>query len=279
MCLNPITIKARPKGAPSHIATVKCGKCLQCAQEYSIEWSYRILDECTLHERNCFITLTFNEENLPSPPTVSRRDVQLFMKSLRQEIAPLKIRFFACGEYGKKNKRPHYHFIIFGWFPNDCYEWQREDGYVLYRSPTLEKVWKKGFSLVGEVTERSALYCAKYMNKFSFRQHPQGVPVVVENEVTPFFDYLSPPFVQMSNRPGIGYGCVYNSSLEADRIYRNGHSIKIPRYYLKVMEQDGIFLDEFKERRQLTGALLEKCSNIEDRRKKFFEKFNKKVLT
>jgi hypothetical protein len=38
---------------------------------------------------------------------------------LRKKISPLKIRFFHCGEYGDKTRRPHYHALIFGYgFPD-----------------------------------------------------------------------------------------------------------------------------------------------------------------
>jgi hypothetical protein len=41
------------------------------------------------------------------------------MKRLRKKIQPLKIRFFHCGEYGDKTRRPHYHALIFGYgFPD-----------------------------------------------------------------------------------------------------------------------------------------------------------------
>ena len=41
------------------------------------------------------------------------------MKRLRKKLHPLKIRFFHCGEYGDKTRRPHYHALIFGYsFPD-----------------------------------------------------------------------------------------------------------------------------------------------------------------
>jgi hypothetical protein len=38
---------------------------------------------------------------------------------MKKKISPLKIRFFHCGEYGDKTRRPHYHALIFGYgFPD-----------------------------------------------------------------------------------------------------------------------------------------------------------------
>lgn len=275
MCLYPVSIMARPKGGLPHHETVSCGKCLECVQRHSIEWAFRIMDECSCHADNAFITLTYNNEHVPHLG-VSRREIQLFMKRLRKELFPLKIRFFACGEYGKRTQRPHYHAIIFGWFPGDVVFLKRDGDNDIYRSKFLEKVWTFGFSSVGRVSFDTALYCAKYMNKYSWQESIKRVPVVVDGEFTPFTDRLNAPFVQMSNRPGIGYDKVYDSDLVSDKLYRRGRSVKIPRYYLKVMERDGIFLDDFKIRRKLQGELVSKCVNLEAKREKYFKKFLEK---
>lgn len=281
MCLYPIKVRPHKKGEPrgsGEVIEVSCGKCLECERQKSFEWAFRIMDECSLHEQNCMITLTYNDDCLPSPPSVSRREVQLFMKSLRDRIKPLRIRFFACGEYGKLHGRPHYHIIIFGWFPSDARQFFIDHGVQLYRSKLLESVWDKGFSSVGKVTLDAAKYCAKYLNKFKFRNLPGASisRVVVDGEETPFYDALYPPFVQMSNRPGIGFGCVYRCNLDSDRVYRNGSYIKIPRYYLKVMERDGIYLDEFRERRKRNGEMIASLTDLDFKREKFYEKFLRK---
>lgn len=266
MCLFPIRIRTRPKVGSGELVTVSCGRCLECLKQKSVEWAFRILDECSVHTSNCFLTLTYNDENLPSDKCVSRREVQLFMKSLRQALYPLKVRFFACGEYGKRLLRPHYHIIIFGWFPSDAWFFQHKDGSDLYRSSLVESVWKKGFSTVGKVSYDTALYCAKYMNKFLY-------------DVSGRYKHIVAPFVQMSNRPGIGFDCVYKASLVTDRIWRNGRSCKIPRYYLKVMERDGVFLDDFKAMRQAQGELVSRVTNLDLKVKKYYSGFLSKRLS
>lgn len=263
MCLYPVTIWTKPKVGERRKVTVKCGKCLECARQASIEWAFRIVLEARQYNENCMLTLTYNNDNLPQGG-VDRREVQLFMKSLRQSLSPRKVRFFACGEYGKRFSRPHYHIIIFGWFPEDSYEWCRDSsGIQLYRSPQLEKVWKKGFSSVGKLTYKSALYCAKYLNKIQYNNELRLVKRGLNSVILP-----NVPFVQMSNRPGIGFNAVCQANLDTDRIYIDGKSTKIPRYFLKVMERDGIYLDDFKALREAQGAMVEKCTDIEIKRKK-----------
>ena len=268
MCLYPRTIITRPKDGDAQTVQVSCGKCLQCLQQKSIEWAYRIMDECKNFCDNAFLTLTYNNDNLPEDCSVSRREVQLFMKRLRKQLK-VQVRFFACGEYGRRFGRPHYHLIIFGWFPDDIVFLKTEGKDILYRSPFLEKIWTKGFSSVGKVTYDTALYCAKYMNKFQFDEFKNK---------TKLGSPVCPPFIQMSNRPGIGYNSVYSSDLVSDRIYHAGRGSKIPRYYLKVMERDGIDLDDFKSRRQLQGAIVSQSKNIEFERKKYKDKFGKIVV-
>lgn len=263
MCLYPVKIMTRPKNGQSQPATVSCGHCLECLRQKSYEWAFRICDECRQYTDNAFITLTYNDDNLPSDHSVSRREVQLFMKLFRRAVAPLRVRFFACGEYGKERLRPHYHIIIFNWYPTDTFFWKKDGDVLLYRSPFLEKIWKKGFSSVGRVTFESALYCAKYMNKAQFIRDKNH-----------FLPRVSLPFVQMSNRPGIGFNSAFRCDLQTDRIYNNGRSCKIPRYYLKVLEREGVYLGDFKSLRQAQGEFVERMSPpLLDRRKKFEQIF------
>ena len=69
------------------------------------------------HEASCFITLTYNDENLPNPPVVSKREAQLFIKRLRKLLYPKLFRYYIVGEYGDKSNRPHYHALLFGVSP------------------------------------------------------------------------------------------------------------------------------------------------------------------
>lgn len=72
-----------------------CGQCIGCRLEHSRQWAIRCMDESQMHRDNSFITLTF------SPESVSKYgrslDVGLFqnfMKRLRKEVDPLRVRFF-----------------------------------------------------------------------------------------------------------------------------------------------------------------------------------------
>lgn len=197
-----------------------CGKCFDCKLRKTREWSYRILNECSLYDNNMMITLTYNDKNLPADKQLNYRHVQLFLKKLRKYFYPKKIRFFCSGEYGKKHLRPHYHLIIFDCLFDDLYFYKKDKkGTDLYRSPQLEKLWTFGFScVVKDLTYDACFYVAKYLQKSS----PSGTS----------------PFVHMSLKPGIGAKWLdtlsekkIESLLKSEKIYHNGHYTSVPRYY------------------------------------------------
>src|SRR4051812_44423311 len=70
---------------------INCGQCLGCRLDYSLKWATRCLHESQMHKQNCFITLTYNNLNLPKMGSLIERDFQLFMKRFRKEIkCPIK---------------------------------------------------------------------------------------------------------------------------------------------------------------------------------------------
>lgn len=236
MCFNPRYIKRLGFSVP-------CGKCFECLQKQAKEWQFRLVQESKRYEHNSMITLTYNEENLPTDASVSRRDLQLFMKRLRKQIKT-KIKFFACGEYGSKGFRPHYHAIIFGYDFDDkqkfCFD---KKGTQLYRSKLLEKVWTLGFSSVGEFTPESALYCAKYMQKM----------VDAKGKRKPFF--------QMSK--GIGLDAINKDMLLNDKVYLDGKTLPVPRYYLKKFEEKQPDSTKFIKERRKKFVLSRYSSELE----------------
>lgn len=188
--------------------TLPCGKCLACRLQRSKEWAVRCILESKLHEFNCFVTLTYNNDNLPANGSLVPRDLQLFIKRLRKKFGA-GIRFFACGEYGSKYQRPHYHILLFGFDFRDKVPWKTSSATkfgnsidnVIYRSPDLEQLWPYGFSTVGAVSYESAAYVSRYILKKQ-RVKPMKFGGVVQES---FYDKnnLVPEFTRMSRKPGI----------------------------------------------------------------------------
>ena len=46
--------------------TLPCGNCIGCRLERSRQWAVRCMHEASLYEDNCFLTLTYSPEFLPS---------------------------------------------------------------------------------------------------------------------------------------------------------------------------------------------------------------------
>lgn len=97
---------------------VPCGKCPACLVRRTNNWVFRIMQEERHSVSSLWITLTYDNYHLPISPngfaTLCKRDVQLFFKRYRKALGKdhPKIKYYACGEYGSKGQRPHYHLLI-----------------------------------------------------------------------------------------------------------------------------------------------------------------------
>lgn len=227
--------------------TLPCGQCISCRLAHSREWAVRCTHEAQMHERNCWLTLTYADEHLPWTdygfPTLDRRDVTLFLKRLRKAIAPFKIRYFGCGEYGTKYSRPHYHLVIFGYDFPDKYLY-KAGRFDLFNSDLLSECWKLGHSVIAEFSFESAAYTARYcvkkINGADAGEH--------------YYDRV-PEFSLSSNRPGIGATFFERYSediIHQDKVIsRGGKASKPPRYYDKLLgRMDPELLERNKQRRK-----------------------------
>ena len=106
MCFHPITLSSKQ--------VVPCGNCIGCRINRTSAWTLRLLAEQTQWKDCAFVTLTYDDEHLPTNSSLVKADVQKFFKRLRKALGDRKIKYYCCGEYGEKTDRPHYHAIIFG---------------------------------------------------------------------------------------------------------------------------------------------------------------------
>jgi len=117
-----------------------------------------------MYEKNCFITLTYNDKHLPYGNTLNKDHFVLFMKRLRKYYGP-NIRFFQCGEYGETSTlRPHHHACLFNFDFEDKILF-KGGTHPLYTSQMLTSLWGHGFASIGDVTIESASYVARYVLK------------------------------------------------------------------------------------------------------------------
>lgn len=211
---------------------VPCGKCIGCRLDHSRMWALRCVHEAMQYDDNCFVTLTYNDDNLPLDGSVNIEHFQDFIKKLRRKFGS-GIRYFHCGEYGDKLSRPHYHVILFNFdFPDKVPDRRSVSGELLYYSDLCQQFWGyKGYCLIGSMTFRSAAYVARYtLKKFT---NPD--PSVVEKH----YQGRRPEYVSMSRRPGIGdsyYKKYKHEMYNADFIVFDNKKHKIPRFYDNKLE-------------------------------------------
>lgn len=229
-----------------------CGQCIGCRLERSRQWALRIMAESRLHDENCFVTLTYDEEHLPKDGSLKYRDFQLFMKRLRQAIAPVKVRFFMCGEYGANLGRPHFHACIFGYgFPDK--RLFKRGKFPLFRSPLLERLWPDGISSVGELTFESAAYVARYVVDKVTGEEAEGWYSRLDVG-TGEVNTLNPEFCHMSLKPGIGRGWLdrYESDYAKNfSAVSNGVEVKLPKYFERVLKSRSLLDDAVEYRKYL----------------------------
>ena len=234
---HPLTFDRRKSNG--NRMSVPCGQCIGCRIDRSREWAIRIKHEASFHQENSFITLTYAPEHLPYDGSLRPGDFQRFMKRLRKELDPKKIRFFHCGEYGDRLSRPHYHAVIFGHAFDDRHPVGTGPSGTVYSSPQLARVWGKGFVTVGDVTFESAAYVARYVTKkVNGKQKDQHYEVV--NTQTGEIHPVHPEYATMSRRPGIAKEWFEQYASDVyphDFVVHKGRKVRTPRYYDRLLAQ------------------------------------------
>lgn len=237
-CVSPLSIKDPRQSRGSIRITVPCGKCGACKHNRRIDWSYRLAKEAKEAMNASFLTLTYNDENLPRNqfglPSLRKRDLQLFTKRIRKlnsKVWDKQLRYYSVGEYGTQTQRPHYHSVMFNLHPS---VW-----------PKLADTWTHGNTRRDQVNDARIHYVTKYHMNYD-KDHSAQLSREAE-------------FATMSRRPGIGATHVQDIEEVArsnDQLYviNNGFKQRMPRYY-----RDKIWTPEEREALQYRVE-----GNIED---------------
>lgn len=174
-----------------------CGKCYNCKQNKANGWSFRIAEQLKESQSAYFVTLTYVDPPMTEKGfmTLDKKHVQDFIKRLRKiDQAPvmisadamidaakgnirekIPIKYFAAGEYGEKNKRPHYHLIIFNvrdqssideaWKVGEYYEVKEKvDSWEKFVINEKRSYWA-GSIHIDKVNINTIDYTVKYVSK------------------------------------------------------------------------------------------------------------------
>lgn len=238
------------------------------------------MHEAKLHEDNCFITLTYNDENLPDIGSLDYGHFQKFMKKLRNRYRTevlvngkrkrkkrlyyyKNIRFFMCGEYGELKDRPHFHVLLFGHnFEDRVFFKKTTAGNTLYTSRILDELWGMGFCTIGELSFESAQYVARYIFKKAPGGSMESQKLNHVDQETGEILQKEAEFTHMSLKPGIGHGFLrkyYTDMFPNDLCVINGLELRPPKYYMrKLKDLDPVTFDEIQQKRQLNGLQYQK---------------------
>lgn len=175
MCLFPIRLPIRTKYGV-YKTDVPCGHCLICLQNQQNQWTTRLYFEIKNSSSTHFITLTYNDSNIPTAvtsdgevvTTLKPKDVQDWLKRFRQHYKrnhgkDSKLKYFLCGEYGSRRKRPHYHLLLFN-LSNEDLNYLQQDWNARFGFTYLEKVNYDAKSLYNV-----SAYVSKYSTKGIFQ--------------------------------------------------------------------------------------------------------------
>lgn len=266
-CLSPIGAYRKSGGGiaftPSggdfdkHVE-IPCGKCIGCRLEKSRQWAVRMMHEAQMHEKNCFLTLTYDPEHYPLDGSVNVKHWQAFAKRLRKIKGPF--RFYHCGEYGDEKHRAHYHAAVFGLdFAESRKPWDKSHGHQMFVSDELNDIWQLGYVVIGNLTFESAAYVAQYITK-KLNASPKLSLIGIQKE----------PYATMSRRPGLGkkwYDEFKHDVYPSDQVIMRGHPMKPPKYYDDLWGEE--CPDEMKiiQRRRRRDARAHAAENTPERRR------------
>lgn len=234
-----------------------CGKCIGCITSNARAWALRCHLELQDHTKGAFTTLTYDAKYVP--PTLRKRDLQLWLKRLREKMgANRPIRFFASGEYGEQNGRPHYHALIYGADEND--------------GNAINQCWRQGLTHTVKITPANINYTAGYTaKKFVLRDETRRERISDDGEIYKW----QPPFIQMSRNPGIGGKAREHTDSWRSYAINNGTKMPVPRFLHEAWKKQAteeeiealaLEKEELQQLRKTTLQMLEAQEKINNSR-------------
>ncbi len=276
---------------------VPCGHCHECQKEKAAGWVFRIQEEIKAnpHTKPLFITLTYNEENIPYTgnlglPTLHKQDFQNFIKRLRNyekrnSKNPNKIIYYGCGEYGTINNRPHYHLILIN----------------ISDEKNIERAWsindkQIGIIHYGSAETASIAYTAKYLQKNQVHSHIRRIARILSVQLksqninldkSTFNKYVEYQISETDDRQK--EFSLMSKSIGKSFLTKNmiNHYIQTNKQYVRTPDNKKIMLpiyyrNKIYTREQIlknsTKKMYEKEKNHEEKRKAYEKDNNKSYI-
>lgn len=222
---------------------IPCGVCRGCAATQSREWSVRLVLESTLYVNNWFVTLTYDQEYYPKDHLLHKKELQNFMKRLRDRYGYDAVRYFGCGEHGDKTDRCHFHLCLLNLdLPVDDLKFKTLRGKdLVFTSKLIAKCWPFGAHEITDLSFKGCAYVAGYCTKKLVDRKPDEFRI-------------------MSRRPGIGgpWFELHKDELNLKEVYvpSSDKPSVSPGYFDYLMQKcDPDKLAEVKLSRRLLGEM------------------------
>lgn len=214
---------------------VPCGRCSRCVDRSINGWVFRGLQELKVSDSAHFVTLTYGPWSVPRNSRrqlyLRRKDLTDYWKRLRDyhyrstavNVSSRRLKYIACGEYGDKNGRPHFHAIIY-------------NSHVQY----INKAWqRKGNVYIdSDVNAKNIAYTLKYIQKQIVGPKKRHWPK--DHEGKP-----AKPYRVMSKGIGINYLddpqiIAHHKKFENNFVILGGkYKVAMPKYYRDKILDDG----------------------------------------
>lgn len=237
---------------------IPCRKCIGCKLDYSRDWANRGYLESKKYKNNYFITLTYDDDHLPMDEeittsqgvTYTKTDdwkgnlrpehLKKFIHNIRQyyyrKNGKTGIKYIACGEYGSKNERPHYHIIFFDcpFETEEMYNARLIDQEYYWQNKIIEKYWERGLSNVSVANWNTIAYVCRYITKKLYGNNAEDTRAQ-KGQIA--------EFIRVSKGIGKEYWEENKEKiLETDSItIRNNkgvHTTKPPRYFNRLLKKE-----------------------------------------
>lgn len=237
---------------------VPCGKCPICLSKKRQKWLVRLESEFKYALSVYFVTLTYDDAHMPykdGMQTLSKRDVQLFMKRLRKLTSGYKLKYYLCSEYGGHTMRPHYHMMLYLYgdvkkLPIDAFHMHYD---------IISKCWENGISDVRDANSATANYCLKDTLKLEN-------DVINGTTLTKTFRLISKGLGERDaqEKAKTGYKFTY--------VVQDGKKIGIPRYQrdkmFELMDAD----DVIRMKQEIDKGMVKENIQVYNRRNKYTAK-------
>ena len=236
MCVSPIYLRKGVGNGHNVGRYVPCGHCLDCLNKRQNEWYVRFWCEERFQKLvnpnsiTIFLTLTYNETNLPQSREIALNDFRAFIKKISRRQGNKRVRFYAVTENGTLRGRLHWHVLLFGFDPT-----------VILKplNKYFDDVWKKGFNSAEYCTPRVFTYVSKYVTKDldTLKQDDSWKTISV-----------------CSKRPSLGMMFFsvdkwrnYLHNTQDFRIMIDGYAYSLPRYFReKLLSEFDLFFSKTK---------------------------------